>query len=148
MTQQQEEINQKEAAARSETEKHKASLDIEQVQSKLAVAVATIAAAIERGEVEGTGSWHYSSIVTGKPDWLKERKINLLIQLALARHPDAPDVPTVLELAKGDEDRAIADFRQAIELDPLGSKASRDELKVLVGEAGLPPRKNMLEMLK
>ena len=51
-------------------------------------------------------------------------------------------------LAKGDKDRAIADFRQAIELDPLGSKASRDELKVLVGEAGLPPRKNMLEMLK
>ena len=71
---------------------------------------ATIAAAIERGEVEGTGSWHYSSIVTGKPDWLKERKINLLIQLALARHPDVPDVPTVLELAKDGDDRAAIEL--------------------------------------
>ena len=71
---------------------------------------ATIAAAIERGEVEGTGSWHYSSIVAAKPDWLKDGKINLLIQLSLKRHPDVPNVPTVLELAKSDDDRAVMEL--------------------------------------
>jgi tripartite-type tricarboxylate transporter receptor subunit TctC len=71
---------------------------------------ATIAAAIERGEVEGTASWHYSSIVTGRPDWLNEHKINLLIQLSLKRHPALPDVPTVIELAHNDEDRAVLEL--------------------------------------
>jgi tripartite-type tricarboxylate transporter receptor subunit TctC len=71
---------------------------------------ATIAAAMERGEVEGTGSWHYSSIVTGKPDWLKEGKINLLIQLSLKRHPAVPNVPTVIELARTDPDRAVLEL--------------------------------------
>ena len=71
---------------------------------------ATIAAAMERGEVEGTGSWHYSSIVTGKPDWLRDGKINLLIQLSLKRHPAVPNVPTVIELAKSDDDRAVLEL--------------------------------------
>ena len=71
---------------------------------------ATIAAAIERGEVEGTGSWHYSSIVTGKPDWLRDHKINLLIQLSLKRHPAVPDVPTVIELAHNDQERAVLEL--------------------------------------
>ena len=71
---------------------------------------ATIAAAMERGEVEGTGSWHYSSIVAAKPDWLKDGKINLLIQLSLKRHPDVANVPTVLELAKNDDDRAVVEL--------------------------------------
>lgn len=71
---------------------------------------ATISAAIERGEVEGTGSWHYSSIVAAKPDWLKDGKINLLIQLSLKRHPDVANVPTVLELAKSDDDRKVLEL--------------------------------------
>jgi tripartite-type tricarboxylate transporter receptor subunit TctC len=71
---------------------------------------ATIAAAMERGEVEGTGSWHYSSIVTGRPDWLRDGKINLLIQLSLKRHPSVPDVPTVIELAHTDADRAVLEL--------------------------------------
>jgi tripartite-type tricarboxylate transporter receptor subunit TctC len=71
---------------------------------------ATIAAAMERGEVEGTGSWHYSSIITGKPDWLRDGKINLLVQLSLKRHPSVPDVPTVIELARTDEDRAVLEL--------------------------------------
>lgn len=71
---------------------------------------ATIAAAMERGEVEGTGSWHYSSIVAAKPDWLKDGKINLLIQLSLKRHPDVANVPTVLELAKNDDDRKVVEL--------------------------------------
>lgn len=62
--------------------------------------------AMERGEVEGsTVSW--STIRTQKPDWLAERKINILVQYALTRHQQLPDVPTAIELAKGDRERNL-----------------------------------------
>jgi tripartite-type tricarboxylate transporter receptor subunit TctC len=109
---------------------------------------ASIAAAIERGEVEGTGSWHYSSIVTGKPDWLKEHKINLLIQLSLKRHPKVPDVPTVVELAHNDEDRAVLELVFAQQqvgrpiFGPPGisaerTQALRDAFKAMIGDPGV-----------
>lgn len=71
---------------------------------------ASIATAMEQGEVEGMGSWHYSSILAGKPQWLAEKKIALLVQLSLARHPDQPAIPTVLELAHDDEERALIEL--------------------------------------
>ena len=40
--------------------------------------------AMERGEVQGIGNWHYSSILANRPDWLRDKKINLLLQLGLA----------------------------------------------------------------
>lgn len=71
---------------------------------------ANIALALERGEVKGMGSWHYSSIMSSKPDWLAERKVNVLVQLALKPHPKVPGVPTVVDLAKTDEQRAIIEL--------------------------------------
>ncbi|MGE5540326.1 MAG: Bug family tripartite tricarboxylate transporter substrate binding protein [Gemmatimonas sp.] len=71
---------------------------------------ATIAVAMEQGEVQGMGSWHYSSIITSKPEWLKDGSIHVLVQLALQRHPAIPDVPTVLELARTDEERAVIEL--------------------------------------
>lgn len=71
---------------------------------------ATIAVAMERGEIQGMGSWHYSSIMTSKPEWLRDGSINVLVQLALARHPNVPNVPTVLELARTDEERAVIEL--------------------------------------
>lgn len=66
--------------------------------------------AMERGEVEGRCSWSWSSIVVQKPDWLKEKKINLLAQIALVGHPDLPDVPLVMSFAKTDEDKQVLEF--------------------------------------
>ena len=37
--------------------------------------------AMERGEVQGIGNWHYSSILANRPDWLRDKKLNLLLQL-------------------------------------------------------------------
>lgn len=65
-----------------------------------------IALAIERGEVEGVMSWNYSSIRGGRPDWLRDKKINILLQLALTGHPDLEGVPLIIDLAKTDEQRA------------------------------------------
>ena len=53
--------------------------------------------AVERGETAGIGAMNFSSVQANKPQWLSEKKINVLVQYGLARHPDLPDVPTVLE---------------------------------------------------
>ena len=66
-----------------------------------------IALAIERGEVQGVGSWNYDSLKANRPDWLRDKKVRLLLQLGLTRHPELPDVPTVLDVAQNDEQRAL-----------------------------------------
>jgi tripartite-type tricarboxylate transporter receptor subunit TctC len=63
--------------------------------------------AMERGEVNGRCGWSWSSVKTTHPTWLRDKKINILVQLALAKHPDLPDVPLVVDLATTDEQRLI-----------------------------------------
>jgi len=69
-----------------------------------------IAIAIESGELQGTGSYHYSSMITSKPDWLDKKLITPLIQLTLFKHPKFPDVPNIPDLAKTDEQKAVLDL--------------------------------------
>jgi len=62
--------------------------------------------AVERGEVEGhSTSW--TAVKVGHPDWYPTKKINIIVQYALKRHPELPEVPTAVELARNDEERAI-----------------------------------------
>lgn len=62
--------------------------------------------AMERGETDGAfTSWN--TIKTTKQDWLKAKTINILVQFAESRHPDLPDVPSMVELGATDEDRRI-----------------------------------------
>jgi tripartite-type tricarboxylate transporter receptor subunit TctC len=58
-----------------------------------------ITLAIERGEVDGRCGWSYSSIKSTRPAWLPEKKLNILIQLAMAKSPELPDVPLITDLA-------------------------------------------------
>ncbi len=65
--------------------------------------------AMQRGEVDGaTKSW--ASMKVSNRAWLKEKKVNLLVQYAMARAPDLPDVPSMVELGRNDEDRAALRF--------------------------------------
>lgn len=64
------------------------------------------ALAMERGEVEGIAYWSWGAIVTGHPDWIRDKKLNLLFQTAETPHPDIPDVPTATKvLAKTEQER-------------------------------------------
>jgi tripartite-type tricarboxylate transporter receptor subunit TctC len=71
---------------------------------------ADIGLAIERGEVEGIGDWSWSSLKKQKPDWLRDRKITLLLQSGLHNDPELPDVPNALEFAKTDSDRKVIEL--------------------------------------
>jgi tripartite-type tricarboxylate transporter receptor subunit TctC len=68
---------------------------------------AEISKAIETGEVDGRCGWSWSGVKASKPDWLAERKINVLVQLGLQRTADLPSVPLITDLAKTNEERQI-----------------------------------------
>ena len=62
--------------------------------------------AMERGEVEGHSST-FDTLKSVRPDWVKNKTVNIVVQYMLKRHPELPDVPTSSELARNDEERAI-----------------------------------------
>ncbi len=62
--------------------------------------------AMERGEVDSTfTSWN--SIKTTKQDWLRDKTINLIVQLAPYRHADLPNVPDMVSLGETPEQKQI-----------------------------------------
>jgi tripartite-type tricarboxylate transporter receptor subunit TctC len=69
--------------------------------------------AADRGEVDGR-MVDYSSILAGKPDWLKpDGPMKVLIQFGRAtRHPAFPDVPTARELAPDGRVRQIIELAE------------------------------------
>jgi tripartite-type tricarboxylate transporter receptor subunit TctC len=66
--------------------------------------------AMERGEVDGRASNSWASWKSTKPDWITEKKMNVLVQIGVKRDPDLKDVPLLLELARNDADRAVLTF--------------------------------------
>lgn len=66
--------------------------------------------ALERGEVEGMCGLPLASIQTRQPQWLKENKINILLQETTRRHPELPDVPTVMDFAKTNDIKRIVNL--------------------------------------
>jgi tripartite-type tricarboxylate transporter receptor subunit TctC len=66
-----------------------------------------VVVAMERGEVEGRCGWSWSSVMSTKGDWVKTGKLNVLVQTALTKHKDLPNVPLVTDLAKTPEQKEI-----------------------------------------
>ena len=66
-----------------------------------------IVLAMERGELQGRCGWSWSSVKATHGAWIGEKKLNVLIQLSLQKHPELPDVPLVIDLAKDEEQRQI-----------------------------------------
>jgi tripartite-type tricarboxylate transporter receptor subunit TctC len=69
--------------------------------------------AIERGETNGRCIFSYSALKTAKPDWLREKKINVLVVTALKPSEDFPGVPAVVDLVSKPEDRALLELMVA-----------------------------------
>lgn len=63
--------------------------------------------AVERGEVHGRCGWSWSSIKSTRGDWLRMKKINLLVQVALKKHPDLPNVPLITDFTTEKSQRDI-----------------------------------------
>ena len=63
--------------------------------------------AMERGEVQGRCGWSWSSAKSTHKAWIDNKRMIVLTQLSLAKHPELPDVPLVMDFAKTDEQRQI-----------------------------------------
>ena len=63
--------------------------------------------AMQRGEVKGRCGWSWSSVIATHGDWYRNKDITVLLQLALHKHADLPDVPLVMDLAKTEEQTKI-----------------------------------------
>jgi tripartite-type tricarboxylate transporter receptor subunit TctC len=64
---------------------------------------------VESGETEGAFTT-WNDIVTYHPDWLRDGKIRVVLQIALSKHPDLASVPQLLDLAENEADRDLIAF--------------------------------------
>jgi tripartite-type tricarboxylate transporter receptor subunit TctC len=62
--------------------------------------------AAERGEVQGNNTG-LSNLTVNRADWLRDGKVRILIQYGTERLAAIKDVPTAMELAPNDADRAV-----------------------------------------
>jgi tripartite-type tricarboxylate transporter receptor subunit TctC len=72
----------------------------------------TIDLAMERGEIDGRCGVSWSSLVTRGADWFQNRKINILLQFGMARHPDLKDIRLMQEIATRSEDKDALELLQ------------------------------------
>ncbi len=63
--------------------------------------------AMQRGELDGYASVFWSALKSTKPEWIKEKKVKLLVQFGLEREPEIPTVPFILDLVSNPEDRLL-----------------------------------------
>ncbi|MBX9760369.1 MAG: hypothetical protein K2Y29_16440 [Beijerinckiaceae bacterium] len=62
--------------------------------------------AMERGEITGNCGDSWPSLKSTAADWVRDKKINVLTQFSVSSHPELKDIPTIIERAKNDNDRA------------------------------------------
>jgi tripartite-type tricarboxylate transporter receptor subunit TctC len=86
--------------------------------------------ALERGEVEAL-SMPWTVIRVIRAGWLRDKKINVLLQTGLDKAPNLLEVPRLIDLARNDEQRQI------LELFSQPEKIGRS----LVAPPALPPQR-------
>ncbi len=73
---------------------------------------AEIALAMERGEIDGVCGWDWSSFKSQRPGWLRDNKVNLLLQVGLEPNPELTrlGVPSVFNYVKSEEARKVVEL--------------------------------------
>jgi tripartite-type tricarboxylate transporter receptor subunit TctC len=71
-----------------------------------------IGLAMERGEVDGLCGWDWSSVKSQKSDWLRDKKLNILVQVGLDQQPELTEmgVPSIWQFVKEGRDRTVAEL--------------------------------------
>ena len=66
--------------------------------------------AMERGEVQGNCAWGWVPMMATKGDWIRDVKLNVIVQTGMKAAPCHPDVPLALDLAKTEEERELMEL--------------------------------------
>jgi len=75
--------------------------------------------AVERGEAEGICGLSWSTMKASRPHWIRDRLLNVIVQMGLTKLAEFPDVPSALDLV-GDPEK-----RQVLELILIRQEAGR-----------------------
>lgn len=66
--------------------------------------------ALERGEAEGICGLSWSTIKASRPHWIKDKLLNVIVQVGVDKLPDLPDVPGALDLVKDAASRQVLEL--------------------------------------
>lgn len=66
--------------------------------------------AVERQEADGTAGVSWSGLNASKPEWIANKRINVIVQLGLKKDPGMGNAPLVMEYAKNDSDRGVLEL--------------------------------------
>jgi tripartite-type tricarboxylate transporter receptor subunit TctC len=66
--------------------------------------------ALERGEVDGVCGLSYSTLRTMRPDWFRDRKLNIILQIGLNKLPALPDVPSAIDLVTDPDSKKVLEL--------------------------------------
>ena len=66
--------------------------------------------AMERGEVQGRAGNFNSSLKSANPDWLRDKKIDIMLQIGAVRDPEFANVPLLTELAETPAQKLVLDL--------------------------------------
>jgi tripartite-type tricarboxylate transporter receptor subunit TctC len=66
--------------------------------------------AVERGEAEGICGLSWSTMKASRPHWIKDRLLNIIVQMGLEKLAELPDVPSALELVGDPQSRQVLEL--------------------------------------
>ncbi len=66
--------------------------------------------AVERGEAEALCGLAYTTLMASNPDWILNKRVNVLVQITRNKIPQLGDAPIIYDFAKTEEQRQILDL--------------------------------------
>lgn len=87
-----------------------------------------VSLAMEKGEIEANAAYSIVTLLSQRPDLLRDKKLFVLFAVSLERHPAFPDVPAIGEM--GDTPEAKAVFRLLASSTDIG--------RTVIAPPGLP----------
>jgi tripartite-type tricarboxylate transporter receptor subunit TctC len=66
--------------------------------------------AMLRGEVDGRGTFSWTSLKPHLKDWIDSGELVILYQMGLRKHPDIPNVPLVTDLAENEDQKKMLEL--------------------------------------
>jgi len=75
----------------------------------------TAALAMERGELDGLAYWSWSSIIAAHPDWIRDKKVNLLFHTGVNPIAAEPELPSIRNLIVNPTDKKALELLLARE---------------------------------
>jgi len=66
--------------------------------------------AVERGEADGVCGLSWSTLKASNPDWTRNDRINVLVQTGKKPQADLPNVPVLVDLVAGADDKQVVEL--------------------------------------